>query len=305
MALETISHLEAGPQPREDLKRWVLVTIRWRWLATSITCLSIVLATVIAFVVTPTYEAKATLMPVESGSSGGLTGGGLGQLGGLAMLAGLQGMRNRTETEAIALLKSREFTENFIVDKHLLPELFPERWDGRLNAWKAGQRVPSLWDGYRRFDRNIRFIDQDEKTGIVTLRIEWRDPREAADWANELVKRVNAAMQSRALVETGTTLEYLKQQLKTTQVASIQNALQDLIEANLKEQALAHVQADYAFRVIDPAAPPDWKDRVSPHRSIYMIAGAFFGALLSMLVIMGVVAVQNIRRWTKADPSIW
>lgn len=306
MALETISTLQMGPQPREDLKRWVLLTIRWRWLATSITCLSIVVATVIAFVVTPIYEAKATLMPVESGSNNGLMGGGsLGQLGGLAMLAGLQGMRNKTETEAIALLKSRQFTETFIADKRLLPELFQERWDSRLNAWKAGQRVPNLWDGYKRFDRNIRFIDQDEKTGLVTLRIDWRDPREAADWANELVKRVNAAMQSRALVETATTLEYLKQQLKTTQVASIQNALQDLIETNLKEQAIAHVQADYAFRVIDPAAPPDRKDRVSPHRAIYMITGAFFGVLLSMLVIMGIVAVQNIRRWTKTDPSVW
>lgn len=305
MALETIPRLEAGLQPREDLQRWVLVLIRWRWLAISVTCLSIVVATVIAFVVTPIYEAKTTLMPVEGNENGGLMGGSLGQLGGLAALAGLQGMRNRTETEAIALLKSREFTEEFISDKHLLPELFWQRWDSRLNTWKSGQKVPSLWDGYRRFDRAIRFVDQDQKTGIVTLRIDWRSPREAADWANELVKRVNSAMQSRALLETSTTLEYLKQQLKVTQVASIQNALQDLIEANLKEEALAHVRSDYAFRVIDPAAPPDWKDRLSPHKSIYMITGAFFGMVLSVLVIMGIIAVQNVRRWTRSDPSVW
>jgi uncharacterized protein involved in exopolysaccharide biosynthesis len=305
MALESISRLETEPQAREDLRRWVLLLIRWRWLVISITCLSIVVATVIAFVVTPVYEATTTLMPVESGEGGGLMSGGLGQIGGLAALAGLQGMRNRTETEAIALLKSREFTEEFIANQHLLPELFPERWDAKLNAWKPGQKVPSLWDGYRRFDRTIRFIDQDEKTSIVTLRIEWRSPQEAADWTNELVKRVNAAMQSRALTVTGTTLEYLKQELKTTQIASIQNALQDLIEANLKEEALAHVRSDYAFRVIDPAAPPDRKDRVSPHRSLYLISGAFFGAVLSIFVIMGIVAVQNIKRWTRSDPSVW
>jgi uncharacterized protein involved in exopolysaccharide biosynthesis len=302
MALETISRLEPGSQPREDLKRWVLLLIRWRWLVISITFSSIVAATVIAFVVTPIYEAKTTLMPVENEENGGLMGG-LGQLGGLAALAGLQGTRNRTETEAIALLKSRQFTEAFIAQDHLLPDLFPERWDNRLNAWKAGVRPPTLWDGYRRFNRNVRFVDEDQKTEIVTLRIDLPDPQEAANWANELVKRVNAEMQKRALTEASTTLEYLKQQLKTTQVASIQNALQSLIEANLKQEAFAHVRSDYAFRVIDPAAPPDWKGRVSPHRSIYLIVGAFAGVLLSVLVIMGIVSVQNVRRWVKSDPA--
>lgn len=305
MALETISRLDAETrlQPREDLKRWILVLLRWRWLVISITFLSIVAATVIAFVVTPIYEATTTLMPVQSEGGGGLMGGELGQLGGLAALAGLQGMRNRTKTEAIALLKSRQFTERFIADNHLLPDLFPERWDGSLNAWKTGYRIPTLWDGYRRFDRSVRFIDEDQKTEIVTLRIDLPNRQEAADWANELVKRVNAEMQARAILEASTTLEYLKQQLKVTQVASIQNALQSLIEANLKEQALAHVRSDYAFRVIDPAAPPDPRYRVSPHRLIYMITGAFFGTLLSLLVVMGIVSVQNIRRWVKSDSS--
>lgn len=309
MALETISHLHTGTgtdtglEPREDLKRWVLVMVRWRWLAIAITCMSIVLATVIAFVATPIYEAKTTLMPVQSAEGGGL-GASLGQLGGLAALAGLQGMRNRTETEAVALLKSRQFTEQFIADEHLLPVLFWRRWDSRLNTWKAGEKIPTLWEGYHHFDKSIRFVDTDEKTDIVTLRIDWENRQQAADWANELVKRVNAAMQARALVETSTTLEYLKQQLKTTQVASIQNALQDLIETNLKEAAIAHVRSDYAFRVIDPALPPDKKDRLSPHRSIYLITGAFFGALLSVLVIMVIVAVANVRSWVKSDPSL-
>lgn len=305
MALETISRLEPDFRPREDLTQWVLLLIRWRWLVISIVVVSIGIATAIAFVVTPIYEAKTTLMPVENGGSSGMMGGGLGQLGGLAALAGLQGMRNRTETEAIALLKSRQFTEQFIADKHLLPELFPKRWDTQLHAWKPGKRVPTLWDGYRRFDRNVRFVDEDEKTGIVTLRIDLPSRHMAADWANELVKRLNAEMQKRALAETKTTLEYLKQELKTTQIASVQNALQDLIELNIKKEAFAHVRSDYAFRVIDPAAPPGREDRVSPHRLIYLITGGFFGVLLSLLIVMGIVSIQNIRSLVKAHPSIW
>lgn len=301
MAIATYSELEAKGKSTEDLRHLVVLLIRWRWLIAAIVAVSTISAVVISFIVTPLYLATTTLVPAETGEAQTAIAGMLGQLGGLAELAGLQGPQNQTVIEAIALLKSREFTESFIRDENLLPVLFSHRWDSRLRQWKPGDRVPDLWDGYRLFDRKIRFVDQDEKTGIVTLRIEWKSPQQAANWANELVRRVNAQMQQRALLETGVTLEYLKKELETTKVASVQVALQDLIEANLKRQAIASVRSDYVFRVVDPAAPPNARDKLSPHKVIYLITGVILGLVLSLLGALVTEAVQNMRRWVQSD----
>jgi uncharacterized protein involved in exopolysaccharide biosynthesis len=287
----------------DDIRHLALLLIRRRWLIAAIIALSTISAVVISFIVTPIYVATATLVPADTGEAQTAIASALGQLGGLAELAGLQGPQSHTVVEAIALLKSREFTEDFIRDENLLPVLFSKRWDPVLNKWKVGKRVPDLWDGFRLFDRKIRFVDQDEKTGIVTLRIEWKDPVQAADWANELVRRVNAQMQQRALRETGVTLKYLKRELETTRVAPVQIALQDLIEANLKRQAVASVRPDYVFRVVDPAAPPNRRDKLRPRKLIYLIVGAFFGIVLAMFAVVGTEAVRNVSRWIQADAS--
>ena len=303
MAIATYSELEAKRKSGEDLRHLLLVVIRRRWLIALIIVLSTISALVISFIVTPLYLATTTLVPAETGEAQTAIAGALGQLGGLAELAGLQGPQNQTVIEAISLLKSRQFTESFIRDENLLPVLFSNRWDSTLRQWKPGDTVPDLWDGYRLFDRKIRFVDQDEKTGIVTLRIEWKDPQQAADWANELVRRVNLQMQQRALWETGVTLEYLKKELEATRVASVQVALQDLIEANLKRQAVASVRSDYVFRVVDPAAPPNLRDKLSPHKAVYIVMGATFGVVLSLLAALATEAAQNMRRWVQSDAS--
>src|SRR5262245_10642849 len=70
-------------------------------------------ATAYAFLKKPQYEAKVVLAPVGDESSQ-MSLGGLGQLGGLASLAGIQLGGSAGKSERIALLKSRGLTEDFI-----------------------------------------------------------------------------------------------------------------------------------------------------------------------------------------------
>lgn len=296
MAVNAIVDVGNGTRRGEELRHFVLLVIRRRWWIVGITFASVLVAAVLALLTARAYEARVTLVPAGSEGSFTAMSNALGQFGGVAELAGLQGARNPEVVEAIAVLQSRQFTESFIRDEHLMPELFQSRWDARAGRWKSGVTVPDLWAGYHLFDKQIRFIDQDDKTGIVTLRIDWRNPVEAAAWANELVKRVNSQMQQRALSEAEVTLQYLNRELQTTRIASVQNALQDLIEENLKREALANVRSDYVFRVVDPADPPDPADKIRPHRLIYLITGAFFGVMLSMLFVMGLEACGYVQR---------
>ena len=62
----------------------------------------------------------------------------------------------------------------------------------------------------------------------------------------------------------------------------MQRSLYSLIENETKTLMLANARAEYAFTVIDPAVPPERK--ISPHRSIYILFGAFAGSAIGLLV---------------------
>lgn len=287
-----------SPALQLEVKSLVLSIVRRRWWVVSLTLSGICAAGVLAFITPPIYRAETVLVRAESAENSSMVDAAVGQLGGLAALAGIGG-RSASVVEAIAVLKSREFTEDFIRDRNLLPRLFHKRWDERAGAWRSDAKQPNVWDGYKLFDHEIRRVDEDRKTGIVTLQIDWESPVEAADWANDLVRRLNARMKARALQETTTTLQYLTQELPKTDVASVQQAIQRLIESNMKQQALAHARQEYVFRVVDPAGRPDPREKIRPRRVLYLLAGAFFGLLVSLATIVSYDAFRSIRAWLR------
>lgn len=297
MAEHTSDVPAAGDERHAELKKLTVTLYRHRWWVIGCTLFFTIAAGIISFIVTPTYLAETTLVPTRNGSSASLGASAMGRLGGLAGLVGLSGSNRPVVNEAIALLKSRQFTEDFILDKHLLPVLFPNQWNPKLHRWRLGVKVPDLWKGYMLFNRQIRFVDTNPHTGVITLRIEWRNPKQAANWANALVRRVNAQMRQRALSESAKTLRYLYAELKRTNIVPIQNALQELLEETLKKEAFADVRRDYVFTVVDPAAPPARWDKLRPHKLIYVITGFFFGFVLSVLSLLANDGIKTARTW--------
>lgn len=299
MAAQTFDGSSTECVQHNEIRKLTVTLYRRRWWIFSCTVFFTLVAGVISFMVTPTYLAETTLVPAQNGSGSGFGPSALAQLGGFAGIVGLAGADKPLVTEAIALLKSRQFTEDFIRDKNLLPVLFANKWDSKSNRWKPGVKVPDLWDGYLIFDRRIRFVEKSDRTGVITLRIEWRNPVQAAAWANSLVRRVNEQMRQRALEQSAKTLRYLSAELKKTNIVVVQNALQNLIETNLKQEAFADVTTDYVFTVVDPAAPPDSWYKLRPHKSIYVITGFFFGFIISVLTAMATDGFQIVRGWVR------
>lgn len=286
--------------PLTDRHLAVLVVRRWRWIAW-ITSGSIVAAGALALLMTPVYRAETVLVHIERYDGSATAGAALGALGGLGALVGL-GERSGTQVEAIALLKSRQFTEDFIREKNLMPRLFQRQWDARAGTWDSRvKRPPTLWQGYKFFDRNVRRIEEDRRTGVVTLQIDWENPDEAAEWANDLVRRVNAQMKAHALREAALAVAYLTSERQKTDIASLQQSIDKLIETNLRRQVLASIQDEYVFTVVDPAAPPDKRDKLRPRKAIYLITGAFFGLLLSLLVIVGHQKLSDLGKLVRAS----
>jgi uncharacterized protein involved in exopolysaccharide biosynthesis len=231
------------------------------------------------------YRADIVLMPVDSKSAQGVMGGQLGGLGGLASVAGITIGEGAT-AEPLAVLKSRDFTAAFITDYDLIPVMFPRDWDAVHRRWKSSdpEGAPDIHDAVKFFDEDIRHIQEDKKTRLVTLSIEWTDPKLAASWANVLVKRLNERMRDRLLREAAANIAYLKGELAATNVVSLQQAVGRLLESEMQKEMLARVNEEAAFRVIDPAQVPKWRSR--PRRVLIVALASVAGVVLGSIVVL-------------------
>lgn len=267
-----------------------------RGLIIAITLACTALAAVLALVMTPVYRSTALLVPVSQEQESQGLSAIAGQFGGLAQLAGLNlGSGGSNKDEAIALLKSRGFTERFIQSENLLPILFDGKWDAGRKQWKSDDpdRIPTLNDGYRFFDRKIRQVTEDRRTSLVTLTIDWKDRELAARWAQLLVERVNQSMRERAIEESQRSLNYLNQELLKTEAAEVRQAIYRLIENQIKTIMWANVRDQYSFRVLDPPAVADKNDPERPKRALMIVLGFLLGGVLSLLIAYLRNAVQS------------
>ncbi|MEQ1579265.1 MAG: Wzz/FepE/Etk N-terminal domain-containing protein [Steroidobacteraceae bacterium] len=245
--------------------------------------------TAAAFLMTPKYRASVVLSPVViEGAAGGGLGSALGQISGLASLAGIaMGSSNQGVDEALAVLRSREFTESFVQELNLMPVLYSGLWDAEAGAWRPDvEKTPTSWMAYRYFDRSIRSIKQDKATGLVTLTIDWRDRELTAEWANRLVQKLNSEMRERAIEQSKASMGFLREELANTSDVGTRDAINRLIESQVRQRMLANVKPDYAFRVIDKALAPDADDVVSPNKLLLIAGGPVVGVLLGAFLVL-------------------
>jgi uncharacterized protein involved in exopolysaccharide biosynthesis len=264
-----------------------LLTTVWggRWLLLSIVFLFALAATTYAFLATKWYAAETVLTPTSHKNLGGLASQ-LGSLSSLGSLAGLNlGGDESSTVEALGVLQSRDFARQFIEDQGLLHVLLWTEWDSQAGRWRQNDPSlqPDIRDAVRYFDKNVLNVNEDRKTGIVTLSVRWRDPTVAATWVNMLVVRLNEQMRTRALTEGEANVEYLRKELSSTTQPALQTAIAHLIETELQSTMLARTNREFAFRVIDHGEVP--KLRAWPKRSVILAVGVMAGGLVGLVAV--------------------
>lgn len=250
-----------------------------------ITLVTLALFVAAAFLMRPWYRASVVLVPASSEGRNSL--GALGSIGGLASLAGINlgSLDDKQSEEALAVLQSRAFTEEFIRDRNLMPVLYAKRWSTTAKAWKDPENAPTLAMASRYFGK-LRAVNQDSKTGLVTLSIDWRSPEVAADWANDLIARLNAVMRARTMHRTDAYIGFLEKELEQTSAIETRNAMSRIMESQITQRMLAKVTEEYAFRIVDRALPPDPKRPIRPKRVLMTILGGIFGAIFGCLFVL-------------------
>jgi len=79
-------------------------------------------------------------------------------------------------------------------------------------------------------------------------------------------------------------VEYLRSEAAQTNTVEISNAISKLTETELKNAMVARTRDAYAFKVIDPAVPPDPRDRYSPNKPLIVATAAFLGLIFGVII---------------------
>src|SRR5260221_4305538 len=245
---------------------------------------SVATSVALAVIMKPYWRVEIVVMPVNRNVPTSLGSGSPGLTG----LAPLIGRQDSLKDEALAVLRSRELFDTYAKEKNLLPVLFNDRWDGETNSWKVPpEQVPTLRQAYRLFDGGIRDIEEDRRTGIVTLAITWIDREQAVAWARDMIDLANRQLRDRAITDSQRNMKYLTDEMRSSPLSAqnaLANALTTAYEKQLQNYMFAKGQVEYAFRIIDVPTLPDERERVSPRRTLIVAAGSLGGLVVARLL---------------------
>lgn len=265
-----------------------LVRLIWRYklLIVGLSLLSGALAAVLGLAAKEVFRAEVVIAEADHEGLGG-SASLVGQIGGLASLAGVsigEGSKNR---EAKALLRSRRLAEEFIRRYELLPVLFPN---------PSPDKPATVWYGVRRFKGTMLNVREDTRTEMITISMSAGNPKDAARWANSYVALANELMRKRAIEEASRNVTYLEGQIAKTNVVELQRLMYKLVENEAKTLMLANARPEYAFTTVDPAVAPEL--RSSPQRTLMVLFGLTLGFFAGVAAAFGHQTYRRHRQRT-------
>ena len=122
-------------------------------------------------------------------------------------------------------------------------------------------------------------VEEDKKSGLITVSVSWKEPEIVAEWANELVRQLNVQLRKKAIEDSNKRVGYLEKELGKVTIRDMRSVLYNLLEFEKKKAMLANVNEDFALKVIDPAVVPE--SRESPKKEVdcfvWRCSWSFFG----------------------------
>ena len=217
---------------------WLVLKKRRRWVW-GFTLAFLLVALIYVLTAPPVYKTEATLMPLGGKSKG------LGSLAAIASLAGFSIPTSQSGITVEAVLKSRTLREEVIKKLHLLPLLFPDKWDPVKKKWK--EEAPTLYDGQRKL-KDLISVSTDRKTGVLTLSVEFKKhpkvayeiAKEALEVAQEILNEKAFTIARRYRIYVGERLKDAEKMLKKTE-----KIYKEFLSGKIKEIPLIGPEEDF------------------------------------------------------------
>jgi Chain length determinant protein len=277
------TNLGEGNPAAIDLLKLGLQLWRRRWLICGAT-LAVALAAGLTakFLMTRTWQAQAVITPVSSTeNSEDQMGGSLldsfsGGGGGIAALFGLAGQSDNAivALRYIAIMRSYTFTMSLLDKYHLYHRI----------ADTVGPEGVSSWKIYRTIDEKFR-CDYDYKTGNMAIYFVDADPGVAREVLSDYLDNLRNKLRNEQVQSAARAAKSLQEEIQKTSDSLLQNQLYELMARQIQREKLAQVQADFAFRVIEPPLVPD-RYYAPIARNYFIISGALTFVLLSAWILI-------------------
>ena len=300
----TFSHV---PVANDEIDLRELFSVIWqgKWFIIAMTVVFAIGAVIFAIKQPNIYKSEALLAPASEEQGGGLSGLA-SQFGGLASLAGVnlgsKGGTDKTQM-AIEVMKSRQFTSDFIKKHNILADLMaekkwdrdsdkliydPELYNDQTNTWIREVKAPfksepSMQEAFKVFSKIIA-VNKAKETGMVTISVEHISPTVAQQWVTWLIQDINKVMKERDVAEANRSSEFLNKQIALTNVADIKTILYKLVEEQAKTIMFAEVRDEYVFKTIDPALVPE--EKAKPKRALICLLGTMLGGMLGVMFVL-------------------
>ena len=250
------------------------------------------------------FKATVLLAPAQSDSSD--LSGALGQLSGLASLAGVSigGGESSEAQMAQEIMKSWSFIDVFIAENNISVEVYAaEGWSRGSNELQIDDDIydaetktlldendntaevgpPSSWVLFQAFSERL-VVSENKKSGLVSVSIEYYSPQIAKQWLDMYVAAINAHMQQRQMEKVTNNINYLQAQIENTSIAEMREVFYTIIAEQTKNKMLAEASPEYAFVAVSPSMVPEEKSQ--PERAFICIIGTLLGGILSVLLVL-------------------
>ncbi|NIO21043.1 MAG: hypothetical protein GTN76_09960 [Candidatus Aenigmarchaeota archaeon] len=278
-------------EPLDLTELFRVIGNRWKFIAV-VSGSFTVLTLIVSFLLTPIYRSTAIILPINKSIPSLIEGSGL------SSLIGLIGMDKGSNSSTImAILKGNSIKEKVILNHQLMKVLFEDEWDEKNNNWK--DEPPHIWEGIRELDDIVR-IEEERKTGAISISTDFKDPNIASDISNWIIEEVSRTLQEKSFsiarhqrVNIEEILASLKGHLKIPEgdlpdISLFMRKMRDLeisekaYEELLVQYYLAKFQEakeDVVFQVIDEAKPMD--KPAKPRKLLNTLIGLVVSLLLS------------------------
>lgn len=281
--------------------KWLLKDI-WK-----IIFISIIFAAISVFYALSIPNEYSSSVKVSSNLSDSKSmGGALSSLGGLASLAGVSLGGGSMSPEVLKeMISSASFLASFIRFSSIEKEIMASEsydsvndkfiynvkiYDIKNNQWVRDfkfpqQLAPSDIELVEKF-KEFYSVNYDRKTEIISLNFSSFSPYFSRNVLNDLVLYFNSYMKNKDLIDSESSIKYLKSELKKSKYNEVSYALQQILEEQYKKLALAQTREDYALRYIDK--PMVSANKSAPKRALICVAITVLGTFFSILLLWSI-----------------
>jgi uncharacterized protein involved in exopolysaccharide biosynthesis len=277
-----------------DLKDMLILLWDYKIFVTLFTLVGLFISIFYSLSIQNTYISYAKLIPVSEQSMSNQ----VGQLGGIAALAGIQVDPSSKSNDAIERLQSFEFFKNEIlksIENFSASLMAANSWspdtgeiEYNLDSYDTNKgtwlkEAPSERKVYKAFTSKLD-IKKEPGSSVLTISFEHISPIFAKSTLDKIIFRLNESERNYDEIQANKSIDYLNAQLSVTNINEIKDVLSELLKNEIQKIVLVKAKDEYIFKIIDSPFVPE--EKAGPNRRFICIAGTFLSFIASIIFLL-------------------